>query len=279
MTDNNTKRRSSQSNKSPPRKSQSLQSNNHPIKKRRSSQNNGIITIPYMNTSIGNGLNNQSQSPFGNEESIQLLQNSPLVKINVFFDVCCRCCWICEVIHCISVIINDKEHIIFRCSDSSNCCVRSLCSSKSRSLDIKWILPNKDIFAYSEKQCDCNCCCLGTPVLKNTYKNNKSLGFIDEKCRLYSPYYYIFDKKDNLKYSVEIPCCQCSFYCRHCCGKYSSYSGYIYNKDNLNECVGTIEVSERVYIIHFPLNANVEDKMNLISCIILFSYSYYSSRK
>lgn len=283
MTDSNaedthlkSKRSSSKNNKSPPRKSQSLQSNNQSIKRRRSSQNNGLTVSPYMNTSIGNEVNNKLKIPFQNEESIQLLQLSSSAKISLFYYCICNCSCCNEKFFEIIIDKNSESHTIFTCKDLSGCCIKLLCSSKTRSVDLKWEFPNKKIFGYSEKKFDCGCCCLSNPGMVNKYKNDKTYGFVDQKCSFCTPYFFIFNKKDELKYSFEVPCCQNAFCCRKCCCHADNCLGYIYNKDNSNECVGNVEIGRNYYIIHFPLDANFEDKMNLINCVILFNLIYYS---
>ena len=182
--------------------------------------------------------------------------------------------------------IHNQKFFLFRCKEESTYCDRKCCSGDCRNFYIKCILPSKELFAilYCPSQCVCLCC--NRPEMICKFSSGDKFGKIKQPCKCCTPYFKIYDQQNYLKYILEIPYCQCGFMCRNCCcEKCNEVMGNIYKKNKLDKNVGSIikkgKYNEEMisdsnsFVINFPSDANVYDKLNIIATVLLFGYKFY----
>ena len=197
-----------------------------------------------------------------------------------------------------------KKKYLFKCFEISNCFFRNCCPSNSRKFDLKiqylTIFPNKKKknFAFLTKNFNCKNlnCCTDPEIKVNIISNYSSVekynyvGSIKEigtgcKC---DPIFLINDKQKKIKYKITTDYYQIGFFCKNnSLGKCYEVDFYIYNFNDDNKPCGIIHkyyqgLSELVgdsdaYIINFPSDANVIDKILLIGCVIMIDYHYFES--
>jgi hypothetical protein len=220
-------------------------------------------------------------------DSLQILENAPVAKIRQQIE------WL-ELITCcetknrydVFAKINEQSIFLFRCKEQSGWCMRNCCPGNCREFSLKLTLPNQQIFAYLERPFKCTCYCCNRPLMTGKFKDGRKFGKIIEPFRCCSPLFETFDESDSSKYFLEIPCCQCGFCCRGCiCGKCSEVYGNIYNNSNLTTPVGVIKKKEKciqetftdanTFVITFPVDATIYDKLNLIAAVLMIDYRYY----
>jgi hypothetical protein len=182
--------------------------------------------------------------------------------------------------------VNSQKYYLFRCKEDSSFCMRNCCTNDNRSFTIKCTLPSGEIFANLHRPFKCTCGCCNRPEMINKDKSDNQFGKVIQPCTCCSPLFEIYNEQNEIKYLLEIPCCQCGFSCRRgICGKCTEVDGNIYKKDNLEKSVGTFRKKEKciqeigsnanTFTMHFPNDANVNDKLNLIAALILIDYMFY----
>ena len=220
-------------------------------------------------------------------DPIKILETCPIVKIKQQIE------WLevisgCETKNRYDVFakINDQSLYLFKCKEQSGWCMRNCCPSDCREFNLKLTLPNQQIFAILERPFKCTCCCCNRPFMTGKLSNGQKFGKVKEPFRLCSPFFQIYDENNNKKYCLEIPCCQCGFCCRdNCYGKCSEVFGNIYKNNDLEHPVGIIRKKEKciqetftdanTFVITFPVQATIYDKLNLISAVLMIDYRYY----
>jgi len=251
--------------------------------------NMGMQMAPGMVQAPLPMMNNMLMVPYQIGNPLEILQTAPTAKIKQQIELL-EIITGCETKNRYDVFaqIDSRNYFIFKCKEESSWCQRNCCPSENREFKLKWTLPDQQVFAYCDKPFKCTCCCLQRPEMVCRYSNNQQFGRIKEPWRLCSPFFETYDEQDGSKYVLEIPCCQCGFCCRQCCcGKCSDVYGNIYKVDNLSVPVGVVKKKENciqemisdanTFIITFPVDATVGDKLNLIACVLLVDYRYYES--
>ena len=199
-----------------------------------------------------------------------------------------------------------EKKYLFKCYEISTCCYRNFCPSNSRKFDliieypIKFNIKNSKKIAFLSKNFNCkllNCCC-SEPELKVTFllNNNKNiyLGCIKEisnglfKC---DPIFIIYNNYNKILFKIIINYKQIGFFCKcNSLGKCYEVDFLIFKGNdnfNIDKPIGIIHkyyqgLSELVgdsdaYIINFPNNINVYEKILLISSVIMIDYHYFES--
>ena len=198
-----------------------------------------------------------------------------------------------------------EKKYLFKCYEISNCCYRNFCPSNSRKFDliieypIKYDIKNSKKIAYLSKQFNCkllNCCC-SEPEIKVTFllNNNQNiyLGCIKEmstglKC---DPIFIIYNNYNKILFKIIINYNQIGFFCKcNSLGKCYEVDFLIFKGNdnfNIDKPVGIIHkyyqgLSELVgdsdaYIINFPNNTNLYEKILLIASVIMIDYHYFET--
>ncbi len=220
-------------------------------------------------------------------DPFEILKTSLIVKIKQeieFFEIIRSC----ETNNRYDVYaeINNQKFFLFRCKEESTFCMRKCYSGDCRELNIKCILPSKELFAILYRQHNCTCLCCNRPEMICKFASGNKFGRIREPYKCCTPYFKIYDQLNYLKYILKIPCCQCGFLCRNCCcEKCNQVFFNIYQRNNLEKIVGTISKNGKFngemisddnnFIINFPIDANVYDKLNIIATVLLVVYRFY----
>ena len=255
----------------------------------------GMVYNPQMGTGMQMMpgalpmLNMQIMAPYQVGDPLEILKTAPTAKIKQQIELL-EIVTGCETKNRYDVFaqINGQNYYIFKCKEDSSWYQRNCCPADNREFNLRWTLPNQQIFALCDKPFKCTCCCLQRPEMLCRFKNNQQFGRIKEPWRLCSPFFETYDEADGSKYALEIPCCQCGFCCRNCCcGKCSEVFGNIYKVENLSVPVGVVKKKENciqemisdanTFIITFPVDATIGDKLNLIACVLLIDYRYYET--
>ena len=246
-----------------------------------------IIMSPNM---IQLGMATNAIIPYGMipaVDPISILQLTPQVKIKQTVE------WLEVITGCetknryiIFAKINEQNLFLFKCKEESGCLMRNCCPGDCRAFILRLSHSYQKNFIYLDRPFKCTCCCCGRPEMICKYYNGVQFGRIKEPCTLCNPFFETYDEFDGSKYFLEIPCCQCGFCCRdNICGKCSEVYGNIYNANNLNIPVGIIEkkvkccqetfTDANTFIINFPVDSTIGDKLNLIASVLLIDYRYY----
>ena len=213
---------------------------------------------------------------------ISLLQNSKSVKIKQEIELL-ELLTGCESknrydIYCQN---NNQSIYLFRAKEKSGWCVRNFCSGRDRSFKMELKLPDQTNFANLDRPFKCTCFCLARPEMMNKYSNGQKFGRVKEPFACCSPVFETYDEKDGSKFVLNIECCQRGF----CCPKCYELTGKIYKHGNLDTEVGSFTkqvnccqemfTDANTFIINFPVDCTVEDKLNLIATVLLVDYRYY----
>jgi hypothetical protein len=219
-------------------------------------------------------------------DSLQILENAPVAKIRQQIE------WL-ELITCcetknrydVFAKINEQSIFLFRCKEQSGWCMRNCCTGECREFNLKLTLPNQKKFAILERPFKCMCCCCNRPLMTCKFTDGTQFGRIKEPFRYCSPLFETYDEEDHSKYYLEIPYCQCGFCCRSGCGKCYEFYGNIYNDPSLSNPVGVIKKKEKcvqemisdanAFVITFPVDATINDKLNLIATVLMIDYRYF----
>jgi hypothetical protein len=143
-------------------------------------------------------------------------------------------------------------------------------------------------YALLERPFKCTCFCFDRPEM--TARNlNTLLGKVVEPFTCFNPEYHIKDSVGNTKWKIHADCCQCGICCRTGFGKCSDAIFPIYSGDkvefNPNSSEGHIKKlrkgcmelvsDEDNFELIFPQNATPEDKLMLISTVLMIDYRFY----
>ncbi len=220
-------------------------------------------------------------------DPIKILETSPIAKVKQqieFLELVTSC----ETKNRYDVYakINEQNVFLFRCKEQSEWCMRNCCPGNCREFNLKLTLPNQQKFAILERPFKCTCCCCNRPLMTCKFTDGTQFGRIKEPFRYCSPLFETYDEEDHSKYYLEIPYCQSGFCCRKsCCGKCNEVYGNIYNNRSLSNPVGVIKKKEKcvqetisdanTFVITFPVDATVNDKLNLIATVLMIDYRYF----
>ena len=224
-------------------------------------------------------------------DSLQILQYAPVAKVKQqmeFLELVTSC----ETKNRYDVYakINEQNVFLFRCKEQSGWCMRNCCAGDCREFNLKLTLPNQQKFAILERPYKCTCCCCNRPIMTCKFIDGKQFGRISEPFNVCTPFFETYDEDDHSKYYLEIPYCQSGFCCRKsCCGKCNEVYGNIYNNRSLSNPVGVIKKKEKcvqetisdanTFVITFPVDATVNDKLNLIATVLMIDYRYFEDNE
>ena len=265
--------------------------------------------LNYNEQGMNNQLNNNNQQKYtmDNEKGL-LLNGYPVVpfKLIPFQDPLkvlenCNEVYIKQTVewrnyssgtsqYCFIVFanINNSNIFLFKCKDTTGCCMRNCCFCNSRTYNIKLSSSDqRNLFLIKRPyKCYCFfCCCCKTKDILNQNIDGEQFGKIEEPYTNCNPYYVIYNKNNEPKYILKLDYCQCGFCCRRCCSTCKEVNGYIYKYNDINNIVGMINQKDQCsfdlyqsdsYLVTFPKDCSVEDKLNLISCVVFMSYYYYA---
>ena len=198
-----------------------------------------------------------------------------------------------------------EKKYLFKCYEISNCCYRNFCPSNSRKFDliieypIKFDIKNSKKVAFLSKKFNCkllNCCCSEPEIKVNFILNNNEniyIGCIKEistglKC---DPIFIIYNNYNKILFKIIINYNQIGFFCKsNSLGKCYEVEFFIFKGNdnfNIDKPIGNINkyyqgLSELVgdsdaYIINFPENINIYEKILLISSVIMIDYHYFET--
>lgn len=143
-------------------------------------------------------------------------------------------------------------------------------------------------YALLERPFKCTCFCFERPEM-SARNANTLFGKVVEPFTCFNPEYHVKDSIGNTKWKIHAECCQCGICCRSSLGKCSEATFPIYSGDkrefNPNHSDGHIKklssgcqeiVSDAdSFELIFPQNATPEEKLMLISTVLMIDYRYY----
>lgn len=192
----------------------------------------------------------------------------------------------CENLYRVMIGNNENNRkVLFELEEINNCCWHCCFEScwRSFSMDIKKVTEDNGIsimesLAHIERPCLPGIFCCLRPELY-IMQENVLIGKIIQPFKCCSPEFEIYDGKGVMKYFIKISCCQCAFFC----GKCLEVNGEIYDAST-NSVVGYIKkecscqsIFNKAddYWVVFPKNASVNEKLTLISAVILIDYRLF----
>ena len=173
-----------------------------------------------------------------------------------------------------------QKLMLFKCIENSGWCQRNCCPSNQAAFDMNvntYDTMNK--VAELEKPFACAYCCCCRPELTAKYTNGNVFGRVTEPCCAVKPTFHIYDANNQLKYIIKFGFCNCG-----CC----DYSAEIYKADNEDLAIGTIIKKATLkdfflqcttFEIAFPNDATPDDKMLLISNVLLIDYRMFEKKQ
>ena len=143
-------------------------------------------------------------------------------------------------------------------------------------------------FALLERPFKCTCLCLERPEM--TARNlNTTFGKVVEPFSCFNPTFHIKDAMGNIKWKISANGCQCGILCRKGLGKCSEAIFPIYSADKvdldpkhsdgyikkLNGGIQELVSDADSFELVFPLNSTPEEKLLLISTVLMIDYRYF----
>ena len=189
----------------------------------------------------------------------------------------------CDVPNKYNVAVITKSNqklMLFKCIENSGWCQRNCCPSGQAAfdMDVNTFDTNTKV-ADLEKPFSCACFCCCRPELTAKYANGNTFGRATEPYCVMKPTFNIYDASNQLKYIIVFDCCNWG-----CC----DYNANIYKADNENTAIGTISkkatlkdllLSCTTFEIVFPNDATPDDKMLIISNVLLIDYRMFEKKK
>jgi hypothetical protein len=143
-------------------------------------------------------------------------------------------------------------------------------------------------WALFERPFKCTCCCLARPEM-TARSSSTNYGKVFEPCTVCDPMFHVKDGNENVRWKVTADYCQCGICCRNGCGKCSEVSFYIFPASETDyrpgKEAGVIKkkftgyqelVSDAdSFELYFPKNSSPEDKLLLISTVLMIDYRFY----
>ena len=181
----------------------------------------------------------------------------------------------------VAVITKSNQKImLFKCIENSGCCQRNCCPSGQVGfdMDVNTFGTNTKV-ADLEKPFSCACFCCCRPELTAKYANGNVFGRVTEPYCVLKTTFNVYDASNQLKYIIVFDCCDWG-----CC----DYNANIYKADNENIAIGTISkkatlkdlfLSCTTFEIVFPNDATPDDKMLIISNVLLIDYRMFEKKK
>jgi len=190
---------------------------------------------------------------------------------------------LCDVPNQYNVAVVTKSGqklMLFKCIENSGCCQRTFCGSGQIAFNMDVNLYDTGTkFADLDKPFSCACCCCCRPEMTCKYTSNeKVFGKVTEPFTCCKPTYNVYDANEQLKYIVEFGCFNCA-----CC----DYEANIYKPDNQDQAIGTVIkkataadffFKTTTFEIVFPNDATPDDKMVLISDVLLIDYRMFEKK-
>lgn len=207
----------------------------------------------------------------------------------------CKCCSQENQYHVFANIGKDTKYL-FKVQERSSCCCRCFCPPNNRTfkLEFKHIASANEftgnvanLFAKSDKACRCTvCCCCRPEMLTYRDKTNELLSKIVYPCSCCGLTYDVYEGNNNLKYIVDISCCQCGVCC--CTGSVKCYNIEIpiYDAKKKGAAIGMILkkkyqdcgeycTNADTFEIVFPADASPMDKFNIICAGLMIDYMQF----
>jgi len=139
-----------------------------------------------------------------------------------------------------------------------------------------------------ERPFKCTCFCLARPEMTAKLGTGQ-IGKVTEPFTCCDPMFHVKDNKEQVRWKITADCYQCGLLCRQGCGKCSEVTFPIYSADkqelNENNRDGFIKklfggVAELVtdadsFLLEFPLNATPEEKLLLISTVLMIDFRFF----
>lgn len=227
----------------------------------------------------------------GSSDPIKDLMNAATVKIDQRSNFCkllsCAFCG-CENIY--DVIIEDtskSQKHLFELEEKNcclyHCCVPGMC--RGFNMEVKAI-SEKDgkktssPLAFIERPCKLGCLCLCRPELTIKQGNGVQMGKVDMPCNLCGSEFQVYNEKMEKKYIIKLGCCQCGLCCvGQCC----NIRGDIFEVTS-GALVGVLTkdcsclhccTKADTYHLNFPNNATFNERINLISAVMLIDYRLF----
>jgi len=190
-----------------------------------------------------------------------------------------------------------KGKKLFKAKEKSGFCARQCLSGECRPFQLKINLDDDDEeldnepFLLVDRPCKCTCYCCNRPEITVTYvEDGKSeyIGKIRDPWTCMNIVNEIYDKDNNLRYTIEGSCCQIGMHCKgplECCEKIDFElkipSGDIVAgiQKKSPGCLQAMVSDADNFSVHFPANSTKEDKA-LIMCAVLFlDFRYFEENQ
>lgn len=210
----------------------------------------------------------------------------------------------CETANQYYVFIKDhegNEKYLFKAKEESTWCCRNCVDGRSRefTLHLRTIQSQngkekKEDFADFHRPFKCTCCCCARPELKGILKKDTmggNVGKIMEPCTVCNPKIMVYNREGIGAWTITCDCCQCGYMCANSwCGKCSEVNFEIYK--GVDNCQGkapgaikkkfkglkSILGDADFFDLTFPEMATPEERLLLITGVIMLDYLYYEDK-
>jgi len=170
--------------------------------------------------------------------------------------------------------------MLFKCLENSGWCQRNCCPANQAAfkMDVNTFDTMTKV-AELEKPFACACFCCCRPELTANYADGKNFGKVIEPCTMVKPTYNAYDANNDLKFIIEFNCCNMP-----CC----DYNANIYSAKDEEKVIGTLTKKATLkdfflqcttFEIVFPTDATPDDKMLIISNVLLIDYRMFEKKK
>ena len=199
----------------------------------------------------------------------------------------------------IHTTLNENIYL-FKCKESSGWCMRNCCASESRAFNMKVKhMQNEGEFRndqyddqkkYAEfnRPFKCTCFCLSRPEM-NASILKQNIGKVVDPFNCCDEEFNIYDTRGELRWRVSASCCQCGILFRKSCGvcctaQFPIFKGSRTDLDRdsadgmiTKKSTGLSEVFTDAdsFVLTFPGDATPEEKMLLISTVLMIDYRLY----
>ena len=179
------------------------------------------------------------------------------------------------------------EESIFKTKERSTWFNRSCLQDYCRPFNMKVEHEGSDDgFLVLHKECSFTCCCGNRPLMEVYFTEHRKdpgdyLGKIVNPFKCCNPELQVFNSKNDLKYIIEVDCCQlgfwCQLQCKPCLVVHFEIIDAGRNPTNgklMKTCEGSINDPDNMSLV-FPQNATKEDKALLMSALIMIDFMYF----
>lgn len=192
-----------------------------------------------------------------------------------------------------------KKKKIFRCKEKSGWCARNCMSAdcKPFQMEISKCFKEEEYdeehpVIILDRECKCTCMCCNRPTMTvNIVENgqNRPIGRVVDSWDCVNYSFTIYDAQDKKRFFIKAGCCQCGFWCKCPCETCESITFDLYSgeeekpeapilKKGTGSCIKNAAGSADHFACPFPMTATWEDKVLLLSAILMIDFMMFEEK-